>query len=94
MLKKASSLWLPSSSVDQEAFSLLSTSLQRICGTVTLPQDNGIAIAERISNGEPIFGASDASFKHGKVTHQRGTDWGDCPCDYGKAIYATPLSSC
>ena len=52
------------------AFTNLSLALQRICGNVTFPDDNGKAILNHISQSNSgLFGSMDASLKHGRAAH-------------------------
>jgi len=54
----------------EHSFNNLHPALQKICGTLHFPPDNGHALMEEIqcSSGK-IFGASDASLKSGRATH-------------------------
>jgi hypothetical protein len=55
----------------QEAFHLLPTSLKNICGEVHLPSDNGKELINHITaNKYKLFGASDASFRDRKASHE------------------------
>jgi hypothetical protein len=44
--------------------------LQQICGNITFPPDHGSTLIQSIRNkSSNIFGASDASLKHGRASH-------------------------
>jgi hypothetical protein len=53
-----------------EHFHTLDPALRRICGSVMFPPDDGgTTISEMQSNGNTLFGSSDASIKHQSTTH-------------------------
>lgn len=54
----------------QTFFSTLPTAIQRICGTINFPTDNGVQLMSKCRcNNNKMFGASDASFRTGNATH-------------------------
>lgn len=53
-----------------DAFKSLPSALQRLCGTIQFPHDNGIhMIATASQQNITLFAASDASLKENRVTH-------------------------
>jgi hypothetical protein len=53
----------------QSTFESLDSSLQRICGKITFPKDNGHALIKKIDTSSNIlFGSSNASLKFQKST--------------------------
>jgi hypothetical protein len=53
----------------RDAFNDLSSSLQRICGEVHLPPDDGRVILLCVLASNKLFVASDAAFKKGGASH-------------------------
>ena len=54
----------------KQLFSHLPKSLQRLCGNIELPPDDGVALSKHLlTSNKPLYGAADASLKDGNTSH-------------------------